>query len=105
MENFQQVHLKRAPLQMFPKNIGAAHENLNIFYKTFYADAQTFEWPFRSFTLTKSCCSKSISKSMARSLLRPHTFLYKLNTSGVKIRPVFKKLTIDCFYKAENVKS
>ena len=90
---------------MFPKNIGAAHENLNIFYKTFYADAQTFEWPFRSFTLTKSCCSKSISKSMARSLLRPHTFLCKLNTSGVKIRPVFKKLTIDCFYKAENVKS
>ena len=80
---------------MFPKNIGAAYENLNIFYTIFYVDAQTFEWPFRSFALTKSCYSKSISKSMARSPLGPHTFLYKLNTSGVKIRPVFKKFTID----------
>ena len=102
VENFQeglQVHLKRTPLQMFPKvtgkfpkNIGAAHKNSNILYKMFYADAETSKWLFCSFTLIKSCYSKRCTA--ARSPLGPHTFLHKINTSRVKIRPVFKKFMI-----------
>ena len=70
--NFQaglQVHLKRTPLQIFPKvagkfpkKIGAASENSNIFYKIFSADAKTSKWPFCSFTLLKSCYSKRYIK-------------------------------------------
>ena len=39
----------------------------------------------------KSCKSEGISKFTASDLLDPHTFLHKLNTSRVKIRPVLKK--------------
>ena len=46
----------------FPKIIGAAWENSNIFYKIFYADAKTSKWLFRSFTLMKSCYSKRYIK-------------------------------------------
>ena len=47
---------KRTPLQMFPKVAGkfpkkirAAYKNSNIFYKIFYADAETSKWPFFDF--------------------------------------------------------
>ena len=30
----------------FPKKIGAAHENSNVFYKIIYADAKTSKWSF-----------------------------------------------------------
>ena len=38
----------------------------------------------------KAVIVKGISKSTASSPLGPRTFLDKVNTSGVKIRPVFK---------------
>ena len=33
----------------FPKKIGAAYENSKLFYKIFYADAETSTWPFFHF--------------------------------------------------------
>ena len=30
----------------FPKKIGGAYENSKLFYKIFYADAETSTWPF-----------------------------------------------------------
>ena len=99
--------LKRPPLQMlpkvarkFPKKIEAAYENSNIFYKSFYADAATSKWPFRSFTLMKSCYSKRYIKPHAPHPLGTHTLVHKINTSEVKIRPVFKKIK-----RFKNVKS
>ena len=63
------IYLKRTPLQIFPKvagkfpkKIGVASENSNIFYKIFSADAKTSKWPFCSFTLMKSCYSKRYIK-------------------------------------------
>ena len=101
--NFQedlQVHLKRTPLQIFPKvagkfpkKIGAASENSNIFYKIFSADAKTSKWPFCSFTLLKSCYSKRYIKIHGLQPSRTPYFFY-INTSGVKIRPVFKRFMI-----------
>ena len=46
----------------FKKKIGGAYENSNIFYKAFYADAETSEWLFHSFTLMKSCYSQRYIK-------------------------------------------
>ena len=42
----------------------------------------------------KAVIVKGISKSTARRALGPHTFLNKINTSRLKIRPVFKKFMI-----------
>ena len=68
----------------FPKKIGAAFENSNVFCKIFYAYTETSEWPFPSFTLTKSCYSKRRIKIHAPQPSRPHAFfLHKINTSGV----------------------
>ena len=104
MENFQegvQVYLKETPPQIFPKvagkfpeKIGAAYENSNIFYKIFYANAETSNSPFRSHTLMKSCYSKTYTKIHGPQPSRPHTFSHEINTSGVKIRLAFKKLMI-----------
>ena len=33
----------------FPKKIGAAYENSDMFHKFFYADAETSKWPFFCF--------------------------------------------------------
>ena len=53
VQEYLQVYLKRAPLQMlpivagkFPKKIGGTYENSKLFYKIFYADAETSTWPF-----------------------------------------------------------
>ena len=55
VENFQeglQVYLKRSPLQMFAKVAGKFKKNwcslrkFKIFYKFFYADAETSKWQF-----------------------------------------------------------
>ena len=49
--------------------------------------------PFSYFN-KKTVIVKGISKSKARSPIGPHTFFRKINTSGVKIRPVFKNFMI-----------
>ena len=55
VENFQeglQVYLKGFHFRCFQKlleslkKIGAAYENSNMFYKIFYANAETSKWPF-----------------------------------------------------------
>ena len=52
----------------------------------------------------KSCYGKRHIKSHVPQPSRPHTFLHKTNTSGVKIRPVFMNHNIDLI-KIEYVKN
>ena len=80
IENFLeglQVDLQRSPPQMFcgkfPKNFGGAYESSNIFYKIFYADAETSN-NGRSFILMKSCYSKRYIKIHGPLLSRPPYF-------------------------------
>ena len=56
----------------FPKKIGAAYENSNIFYKFFDANGNTSKWPF--FTLMKSCYSKRYIKIDGPRSPRPPYF-------------------------------
>ena len=57
------------------KKIGAAYKNSNIFYKIFYADAETSKWMFRSSTLMKSCYSKRYIKIHGLQPSQPPYFL------------------------------
>ena len=67
------------------KKIGTAYENSNVFYNIFYADVET---------LTKSYYSKRHIKIHGPQPSRPSYFVHKINPSGVKIRPPFKKFMI-----------
>ena len=55
------------------KKVVGAYENSNIFYKVFYADAETSKWLFRSFTLMKSCYSQRYIKIHGPQPSRPPT--------------------------------
>ena len=47
-----------------------------------------------SFSFVKSCKSEGISKCAVPRPLVPHTFFHRINTFGVKIRPVLNKIVI-----------
>ena len=56
------------------KKVVGAYENSNIFYKVFYADAETSKWLFRSFTLMKNCYSQRYIKIHGPQPSRPPYF-------------------------------
>ena len=67
---------------------------IQIYYINFLCRCQNFQMAVPFFYFNEKFYSKRYIKIHGPQPSRPHTFLHKINTSAVKIRPVFKKFII-----------